>query len=118
MLSNFRVACSIELSETFILTGGSYTWTTVSKYSTSGWVEDLPKLNQGRQYHGCGYYFNEDMERVGLDKTFKFQLINWKRLLINPIGADMAMCLHFFRWLFLYEKRGLEVTNFMTYPDL
>merc|ERR1711973_933666 len=59
-------ACSIELPEMFILTGGVDTLTTVSRYSTSGWMEDLPELNEGRSLHGCGYYFNGDMERVFL----------------------------------------------------
>merc|ERR1719342_1205532 len=59
-------ACSIELPEMFILTGGSYTLTTVSRYSTSGWMEDLPELNEGRRDHGCGYFYNDDMQRVFL----------------------------------------------------
>jgi len=48
------------------LTGGSYTLTTVSRYSTSGWMEDLPELNEGRLGHGCGYFYNDDMQRVFL----------------------------------------------------
>merc|ERR1712098_423880 len=50
----------------FILTGGLDTRTTVSRYSTSGWMEDLPELNDGRWYHGCGYFYNDDMQRVFL----------------------------------------------------
>jgi len=61
-----NLACSIELPEMFILTGGSYTLTTVSRYSTSGWMEDLPELNEGRWGHGCGYFYNDDMQRVFL----------------------------------------------------
>merc|ERR1711915_459478 len=61
-----RRACSIELPEMFILTGGSYTLTTVSRYSTSGWMEDLPQLNEGRYGHGCGFFYNDDMQRVFL----------------------------------------------------
>jgi len=59
-------ACSIELPEMFILTGGLDTWTTVSRYTTSGWMEDLPELNEGRWTHGCGYFYNDDMQRVFL----------------------------------------------------
>merc|ERR1719342_927686 len=59
-------ACSIELPEMFILTGGDYTLTTVSRYSTSGWMEELPELNEGRYLHGCGYFYNDDMQRVFL----------------------------------------------------
>jgi len=62
------LTCTIELPESFIVTGGfqSYKNTKVSRYTTSGWVEDLPKLITGRYSHGCGYYFNDDMERVFL----------------------------------------------------
>ena len=61
-----RSACSIELPESFILTGGYETsLTKVTKYSTSGWMEDLPELQEGRRSHGCGYFYNDDMERVG-----------------------------------------------------
>jgi len=59
-------ACSIELPEMFILTGGYYTSTTVSQYTTSGWIEDLPELNEGRRRHGCGYFYNDGMQRVFL----------------------------------------------------
>ena len=50
----------------FILTGGLYSENKVSRYATNGWMEDLPELNEGRTYHGCGYYYNDDMERVGI----------------------------------------------------
>jgi len=59
-------ACSIELPEMFILTGGFDTLTTVSRYTTDGWIEDLPELNVGRRGHGCGYFYNDDMQRVFL----------------------------------------------------
>jgi len=59
-------ACTIELPEMFILTGGLYSENKVSRYATNGWMEDLPELNEGRTYHGCGYYYNDDMERVFL----------------------------------------------------
>ena len=48
----------------FILTGGYGILKKVSKYTTSGWIEDLPELKEGRQSHGCGYYYNDEMERV------------------------------------------------------
>ena len=62
----FRKACSIELSDMFIVTGGDRSRRRVSKYTTNGWVEDLPDLNEERHSHGCGYYFNDEMKRVGL----------------------------------------------------
>jgi len=61
-----RWACSIEMPEMFILTGGYHTLKTVSRYSTSGWMEDLPEMNDGRNSHGCGYFYNDDMQRVFL----------------------------------------------------
>ena len=63
----FRYACSIEMPEMFILTGGYSTLKTVSRYKTSGWMEDLPKLNEGRRDHGCGYFYDDDMQRVRKD---------------------------------------------------
>ena len=62
----------------FILTGGEDTRTTVSRYSTSGWMEDLPELNEGRQEHGCGYFYNDDMQRVSIRHQIK-------KLIFSPI---------------------------------
>jgi len=59
-------ACSIELPDMFILTGGEHSMKKVSQYSTSGWMDDLPELNEGRNDHGCGYFYNDNMERVFL----------------------------------------------------
>ena len=75
------MACSIELEDKVILTGG-YTYqstvsfifnlippssnsylqanSTVSVYNFNGWQEDLPSLNQGRYNHGCGHYISQD----------------------------------------------------------
>ena len=61
---SFSSACSIEMPEMFILTGGLDTLKTVSRYSTTGWMEDLPELNEGRWQHGCGFFYNDDMQRV------------------------------------------------------
>ena len=38
--------------------------TKAGQYTASGWMEDLPELNEGRRQHGCGFYFNNDMEKV------------------------------------------------------
>ena len=37
---------------------------TVSRYSTTGHVEDLPSLNQGRYLHGCGGYRDDSGNQV------------------------------------------------------
>ena len=62
----FRYACSIQLEEKVIVTGGGYTETTVSVYNIGGWVEDLPVLNTGRWDHGCGHYVDNNNDIVRL----------------------------------------------------
>ena len=51
-------------SNTLVITGGDYTETIVSRYGTSGYMEDLPSLNQGRYDHGCGAYYGDDGTQV------------------------------------------------------
>ena len=57
-----RSACSIPdpSSSSVVVTGGSDGHhagvDTVSRYGSGGWLEDLPHLTVGRQYHGCGGY--------------------------------------------------------------
>lgn len=53
-------ACGIPVEDTFILTGGYHTRTTVTMYNISGNFWELPKLNTGRWNHGCGYYVREE----------------------------------------------------------
>ena len=62
----FSYACSIQLEETVILTGGQVTKNTVSVYTTEGWIEDLPDLLTGRSSHGCGHFVNSDNEMVSI----------------------------------------------------
>ena len=53
-------------SPTVIITGGSNTMHTVSRYNIMGWVEDLPSLVEGRYLHGCGSYMRDaDGTQVG-----------------------------------------------------
>ena len=63
-----RAACSIQLNDKVIVTGGQYTETetTVSVYNIGGWVEDLPDLNTGRSNHGCGHYEDNNNDDVRL----------------------------------------------------
>merc|ERR1712227_688024 len=63
---NTKYACSIQLEETVVITGGSNTMSTASMYSIGGWVEDLPDLLTGRYNHGCGHYINNDNKMVYL----------------------------------------------------
>ena len=71
----FSYACSIEMPEMFILTGGYYISRTVSRYSMDGWMEDLPELNEARTSHGCGYFYNDDMQRVNIVKLLAKELV-------------------------------------------
>ena len=48
-----------------LVTGGSRTLTTVSRYGKQGWLEDFSYgLKTGRAVHGCGSYIAVDNERV------------------------------------------------------
>ena len=60
----FRHACSIELKEIVILTGGYYTQSKVTVYNNEGWVADWPELKTGRYTHGCGHFVNTDNKVV------------------------------------------------------
>ena len=66
-----RHACSIPEyeSDTVVLTGGEYdsdALSTVERYDLNGLVETLPSLNQAREGHGCGYFYNKDGTKVKL----------------------------------------------------
>ena len=41
-----------------VITGGRSAPNKVTIYDMYGWRADLPDLNTGRNYHGCGYYRN------------------------------------------------------------
>jgi len=61
-----RFACSIEMAEVVILTGGADTRSLVTVYNNAGFVGDLPSLNTGRYSHGCGHFVNTDNQVVYL----------------------------------------------------
>ena len=63
-LMSIRYACSIELKEMVILTGGQYTMSKVTVYNNEGFVDDWPELNTGRNNHGCGHYVNTASKMV------------------------------------------------------
>ena len=52
-----------------ILTGGLYSLNRVSEYSETGFTRDLPQLLQGRWYHGCSYFENEEGTKVDIDSN-------------------------------------------------
>ena len=74
----YSAACSVPdpFSTTVIMTGGTFSMNTVSRYGLGnctvlyrtvlycrygleGWLEDLPPLNVGRREHGCGSYVSD-----------------------------------------------------------
>jgi len=63
--STYR-ACGIPDGDSYIMTGGAATQTTVSRYSQTGWMEDLPSLNTERYYHGCGTYVDSSNQQIYL----------------------------------------------------
>ena len=60
MKYNTMYACSIELEDRVIVTGGYYTRNTVSIYYDDGWHQDLADLNTGRFWHSCSHYISEN----------------------------------------------------------
>ena len=52
----YREACSIQLEDTVIVTGGLHSYTRVQEYNLQGSVARLPDLNTGRSLHTCGHY--------------------------------------------------------------
>ena len=57
-------ACSIQLEEMVVVTGGRETWRHVTVYNTAGLLTELPDLEQGRSDHGCGHFVNTDNKLV------------------------------------------------------
>ena len=62
-----RNGCAIVDGDSVVFTGGDTLEgfvSTVSRYNSEGWVEDLPSLGQARARHACAGYFNMDGIRV------------------------------------------------------
>ena len=58
-------SCLIDEGETFVLTGGTYSLRTATRYTINGWQEDLERLNTPRRSHGCARYSNVEGYKVG-----------------------------------------------------
>ena len=60
----FSAACSIELEDMVVVTGGQQlngaTMSTAQVYTTSGKGEKLPDFNTPRMLHACGHYLKDD----------------------------------------------------------
>ena len=59
-------ACLIDLGDTFVITGGWGSGSTVSHYSASRHLGDLAPLNTPRQSHGCSVYTDSSQQQVRL----------------------------------------------------
>ena len=57
----------ISLGDKFLVTGGEYTRTLVTKYDyETGFVREMPELNgKGRYAHACGQFINNEKQQVG-----------------------------------------------------
>ena len=61
---SFACGFADDNDSSYIITGGSASPKTVSRYGKSGWMEDLPSLNTERWHHGCGTYLDSENNRV------------------------------------------------------
>ena len=64
IILNSSNACSIELDDQVIVTGGVLGMTRVDVYTMQGWSRRLADLNIGRYKHGCGQYTNDEDKMV------------------------------------------------------
>ena len=61
----YRRACLIdEEGKSFLLVGGHYTKSKVSRYTEDRWVQDLDNLNVGRVLPACGWFVDSSGIRV------------------------------------------------------
>ena len=65
----FSHGCGIPDYDSIVLTGGydpddNIQLSSVQRYDLNGFVENLPSLNEAREIHGCGCYYNNDGEKV------------------------------------------------------
>ena len=57
-------ACSIDIGQSVVITGGRYTKRKVTEYREDGQTKELPQLITGRQNHGCSSYVDNDYNNV------------------------------------------------------
>ena len=82
-----RWACTIELPEVVIVTGGSERPSLVTVYTAQGWLEDWPSLNTGREDHACGHYVNTDNREVGGECTVLYCTVLYCTVLYCTAGV-------------------------------
>ena len=64
------MACAINLGGSVIISGGFPALPTVSEYNEAGFVKNHLDLQEGRRYHGCSYYENNEGTKVGIDINY------------------------------------------------
>ena len=65
-----RNACSIDLGDSVVITGGYYTKRKVTQYNGVRFLKEMPQLIQGRRHHGCSYYTENDKYIVKIITTY------------------------------------------------
>ena len=59
-------ACGIDLGDSYVVTGGEYSLQRVTQYSLTGEVTYLADLQQGRFYHACTSFIDDNGVTVSL----------------------------------------------------
>ena len=59
-------ACGIDLGDTYVMTGGANSLQTVAQYSLTGEVTYLADLQQGRYWHACTSFIDDNGVTVSL----------------------------------------------------
>ena len=64
----FSGACGIEVDDKFVVTGGQHTHsrTKVAEYTETGAVTYMPDLKNGRWFHACSKFVNDDGVTVSI----------------------------------------------------
>ena len=67
-----------------MVTGGGAFQNEVKVYDIDGWVENLPFLNEGRRFHGCGHYVDSFDNIVSLCIVILYYILHNPDLLELP----------------------------------
>ena len=59
-------ACGIDLGDSYVVTGGYYSKQKVARYTLAGEVTYLADLQQGRFYHACTSFIDDNGVTVSL----------------------------------------------------
>ena len=59
-------ACGIDLGNSYVVTGGYWSLQTVAQFSLSGEVTYLADLQQGRYWHACTSFIDDNGDTVSL----------------------------------------------------